>query len=69
MILSREQQEEIVSIRKKQAETRRQLKNVRKELTGDIDRLGIVLKTLNIVGMPVLLILFAIFRGLKRRRG
>ena len=69
MILSREQQDEIVSFRKKQADTRRQLKNVRKELTGDIDRLGITLKVINILGVPVLLIALGIFRGLKRRRG
>ena len=69
MLLSREQQEEIVAIRKKQAETRRKLKNVRKELTGDIDRLGLTLKTINILGMPVLLIAFGIIRGIRRRRG
>jgi len=69
MLLSREQQEEIASIRKKQAETRRQLKNVRKELTADIDSLGITLKTVNILGMPILLIAFGIFHGLRRRRG
>lgn len=68
MLLSREQQQEIASIRKKQAETRRQLKNVRKELTADIDRLGLTLKVLNVLAVPVLLILFGICRGLKRRR-
>jgi len=68
MILSREQQDEIASFRKTQADTRRQLKNVRKELTADIDTLGIVLKTINILAVPVLLVLFGLFRGLKRRR-
>ena len=69
MILSREQQDEIVSFRKKQADTRRQLKNVRKELTADVDTLGTLLKTINILAVPVLLIALGIFRGLKRRRG
>ena len=68
MILSREQQQEIAEFRRKQAETRRELKNVRRELTAGIDRLGHVLKALNIVGMPLLLILFGVARGCLRRR-
>ena len=68
MILSKEQQEEIAQFRKTQADTKRQLKNVRKELTGDIDRLGLTLKTINILFVPVLVIVFGILRGLKKRR-
>ena len=68
MILSREQQEEIDQFRKVQADTRRQLKNVRKELTADIDSLGLMLKVLNILAIPALVIFFGIFRGLKRRK-
>ena len=68
MILSREQQEEIAQFRKVQADTRRQLKNVRKELTSDIDSLGLVLKVLNILAIPALVVFFGIFRGLKRRK-
>ena len=68
MILSREQQEEIAQFRKVQADTRRQLKNVRKELTSDIDSLGLMLKVLNILAIPALVIFFGIFRGLKRRK-
>lgn len=68
MLLSREQQEEIVKFRKMQADTRRQLKDVRKELTSDIDALGTLLKTVNIVLMPVLIALFGIWYGLRRRR-
>ena len=67
MILSREQQDEIVAFRKTQADTRRQLKNVRKELTADIDTLGTTLKCVNILAVPLLLVLFGLFRGLKRR--
>ena len=69
MILSREQQDEIVRFRKVQADTRRQLKNVRKELTSGIDSLGVVLKTVNILAVPLLIAAFGIFRGLRRRRG
>jgi len=67
-ILSKEQQDEIVKLRQAQADTKRQLKNVRKELTGDIDRLGLTLKVINICLVPALVILFGILRGLKRRR-
>ena len=64
-----EQQEEIVRFRKVQADTRRQLKNVRKELTSGIDSLGVVLKTVNILAVPLLIAAFGIFRGIRRRRG
>ena len=67
-VLSREQQNEIAKFRKAQADTRRQLKNVRKELTAGIDSLGLTLKTVNIALVPVLVILFGLFRGLKRRK-
>ena len=68
LLLSKEQQEEIAKLRRTQADTRRQLKNVRKELTGDIDRLGLTLKVINICLVPLLVIGFGILRGLKRRR-
>ena len=68
MILSREQQEEITKLRKAQADTSRQLKNVRKELTSGIDSLGVFLKALNILAVPLLIVAFGIFRGIRRRR-
>ena len=68
LILSKEQQEEIVKLRKAQADTRRQLKNVRKELTADIDSLGLTLKIINICLIPLFVIAFGIFRGMKRRK-
>ena len=69
MLLSKEQQQEIVKFRKAQAETRRQLKGVRKELTADIDALGSVLKTINIAFMPLMVVIFGLLRGYFRRRG
>ncbi|MBQ9430184.1 MAG: Gldg family protein [Kiritimatiellae bacterium] len=66
-LLSKEQQEEIAQFRKTQANTRKQLKNVRKELTSEIDRLGTVLKVINIMLVPLLVIVFGIVRGLRRR--
>ena len=67
MILSKEQQEEIVKFRKAQADTRRELKNVRKELTAGIDALGMRLKCVNIGLIPLLVILFGIVRFLRRK--
>ena len=68
-ILSKEQQDEIVKLRKAQADTRKQLKKVRKELTADIDSLGLLLKCINIALIPALVVLFGLFRGLMRKRG
>ncbi len=68
-ILSREQQDEIVKLRKAQADTRKRLKNVRKELTADIDSLGLTLKCVNIALIPMLVVLFGLFRGWLRKRG
>ena len=68
-ILSKEQQDEIVRLRKAQADTRKQLKNVRKELTAGIDSLGLTLKCINIALVPVLVVLFGLFRGYLRKRG
>ncbi len=67
-ILSKEQQDEIVKLRRSQAETRKQLKNVRKELTADIDALGLRLKVANIALVPVLVVLFGLLRGYLRRK-
>ena len=68
-ILSKEQQDEIVRLRKAQADTRKQLKNVRKELTAGIDSLGLTLKCVNIALIPALVVLFGLFRGFMRKRG
>ena len=68
-VLSKEQQDEIVKFRKAQADTKKQLKNVRKELTAGIDSLGTTLKCINIALVPVLVVLFGLFRGFVRKRG
>lgn len=68
LLLSKEQEEEIAKLRKAQADTRRQLKNVRKELTGDIDRLGLTLKVVNVCLVPLLVALVGIVHGVRRRR-
>ena len=67
MILSREQQDEIAKFRKAQADTRKELKGVRKALTGDIDSLGMRLKCINIGLIPLLVVLFGVVRFLRRK--
>jgi ABC-type uncharacterized transport system involved in gliding motility auxiliary subunit len=68
MILSREQQAEIAQFRKLQADTSKQLKNVRKNLNRDIEQLGLKLKLINIALIPLIVICFGIGRGLQRRK-
>ena len=68
LILSKEQQSELEQFRKTQAETRKQLKEVRKSLNKDIERLGLSLKVVNIALLPLLVIGFGLFRGLRRRK-
>ncbi|MFO1501945.1 MAG: Gldg family protein [Verrucomicrobiota bacterium] len=53
-ILSPEQQSEIKNFQKKQADVKRELKEVRKNLRQDIDSLENRLKWINIAGMPLL---------------
>ena len=68
LILSKEQQEEIVRFRETQAQTRRQLKEVRKSLYRDIENLGLVLKILNIALVPAAVVCFGLVRSLLRKR-
>ncbi len=68
LILSKEQQAEIEQFRKTQAETSKQLKEVRKNLNREIEQLGITLKVLNIALIPLLVIGFGIYRGIQRKK-
>ena len=67
-ILSPEQQAELDNFRKKAAETRRELKEVRKELRADSEALQFWTKVTNIAGMPVLVALAGILFAVIRRR-
>jgi len=53
-ILSADQQAEIKNFQKKQAEVKKELKEVRKNLRQEIDSLENRLKWANIAGMPLL---------------
>jgi len=68
LILSKEQQTELEQFRRTQAETRKQLKDVRKNLNREIESLGLTLKVANIALVPLLVIGFGIFHGLQRRK-
>lgn len=68
MILSKEQQAELEQFRKTQADTRKQLKEVRKSLNSEIERLGMTLKLVNIGLIPLVVIGFGLYRGLQRRK-
>jgi ABC-type uncharacterized transport system involved in gliding motility auxiliary subunit len=67
-ILSAEQQQAIQNFRQEESRIRRELKNVRKSLRQDIERLGVSVKVVNIVMMPVLVSLVGVAFGLYRRR-
>ncbi|MFO7937493.1 MAG: Gldg family protein [Kiritimatiellia bacterium] len=68
LILSEEQQKELERFREQQADTRKQLKEVRKNLHKDIEDLGRTIKAVNIVLIPVLIIIFGIVHGVRRKK-
>ena len=68
LILSREQQAELEQFRQAQVVTRKQLKEVRKSLNHDIERLGMTLKLINIGLIPLLVIGFGLWRGFQRKK-
>jgi len=68
-ILSAEQQTELEDFRRKAAETRLALKEVRRELRADSEALQFWTKVLNIALMPVLVALAGIGLAILRRRG
>lgn len=68
-ILSPEQQQELVSFRKKEADAKVQLKDMRKQLRSEIDSLENRVKWLNIAGMPVVVVLAGFgLAAMKRKR-
>ncbi len=67
-LLSPEQQAELESFRKKVAETRKELKDLRKNLRQDSERLVFLTKVANIALMPILVALLGVLVALLRRR-
>ena len=62
LIVSKEQQDEIDRFQKQQADTSRQLKEVRKNLNRDIESLGRTVKVINIALIPFLVIVIGVIR-------
>jgi len=67
-ILSSAQQTELENFRKKAAEIRRSLKEVRKELRAESEALEFWTKVVNIAAMPILVALAGLAFALARRR-
>ena len=67
-ILSPEQQTELENFREKEAELRKELKTVRRNLRKDIDSLENNLKWMNIAGMPLLVAFGGIVLALVKRK-
>ncbi len=68
LVLSPEQKAEIDNFMKRKVEIRKELREVRRQLDADIERLGSKLKFLNIVLVPLLLTLAALGYALWKRR-
>jgi ABC-type uncharacterized transport system involved in gliding motility auxiliary subunit len=64
MVLNPEQETEIKKFREEVFQTQQLLKEVRKNLRRDIEQLGVRLKAINIAGIPLLVALFGIGRGI-----
>jgi ABC-type uncharacterized transport system involved in gliding motility auxiliary subunit len=67
-ILTAEQQAEVENFKKRAAETRRELKEVRRELRADSEALQFWTKVVNIALMPLLVTIAGIAFALYRRR-
>lgn len=68
MLLSPEQQAELLRFQDQKLRVRKELRQVRRQLDADIEALGSKLKFLNIAGVPLLLTVFAlVWVGLRAR--
>ncbi len=67
-ILSPEQQAEIERFRQEEIRTQRELRNVRRKLREDIERMGVKVKAFNILFVPVLICISGIALALYRQR-
>jgi ABC-type uncharacterized transport system involved in gliding motility auxiliary subunit len=70
LLMSPEQQAEVERFQEEQLRIRRELREVQRELDSSIEGLGVALKIVNIVAVPLALLGFGLFVfALKRRRG
>lgn len=68
LILSEDQKKEIATFRKQEFETRKELREVRKSLRREIDRLGFKVKAVNMAAVPLAVAVFGLAYGLRRRK-
>jgi ABC-type uncharacterized transport system involved in gliding motility auxiliary subunit len=68
LMLSPEQQEEIKKFREETFQTQQALKEVRKNLRSDIEKLGMRLKAINILLIPLLIAILGIWHGIRIRK-
>lgn len=68
MILSADQQAEIKKFRAEQVKTRKDLRNVQHELQKNIEDLGTLLKRINIIFVPLLIIIIAVAVAVYRQK-
>jgi ABC-type uncharacterized transport system involved in gliding motility auxiliary subunit len=61
------QKQEVAEFQKERWKIRKNLRDVQHQLDSDVDRLGTVLKIINITAVPVLLTVFALLAALWRR--
>lgn len=66
--LSRDQQAQLLKFQQQKLRTRKELRGVQHQLNADIEAIGSRLKLINILGMPALVILAAIFIAWRRRQ-
>jgi ABC-type uncharacterized transport system involved in gliding motility auxiliary subunit len=67
LVLSPEQKAELEKFRQQRFETQKQLKEVRKNLRHSIEQLGLRLKIVNMAAVPLLVAVFGIVFGWRRR--
>lgn len=68
LILSPEQEAEIENVREQRFEAQKRLREVRKNLRQDIERLGFQLKAINLAAVPLVVAGFGILRWVNRRK-
>ncbi len=68
IVLTAEQAAEIEKFRQQRFETQRELKNVRRNLRQEIEQLGFQVKALNMAALPLIVAIYGIARGWRRRR-
>jgi len=68
LVITPEQKAEIEEFRKIRFDTQRELKTVRRNLRQEIETLGVRVKAVNIAAVPLVVAVYGIIRGWRRRR-